>query len=189
MIILASNSPRRKDLLKEYITSSFLIEPSNIDESKYQCDDPIKTSEQTAKAKGLYVFNKHPDDLVISADTIVLVKNQILGKPKDEEDALRMLRMLKGKTHEVITSYFLIKKDKQILRSVVSTVSLKDVDDDILKTYIKEYPPLDKAGSYGIQDAYFKNHILDRYEGSLTNIIGLPIEKITDDLQDFSVIF
>lgn len=188
MIILASSSPRRKDLMKEYITSSFLIEPSDIDESIYQNDSPIKTSEQTAKAKGLFIFNKHPDDVIISADTIVVINNQILGKPKDEEDALRMLKMMRGKTHEVITAYFIKGKDIEVLRNVVSTVTMKDVNDDILKQYIKEYPPLDKAGSYGIQDEYFKNNILDKYEGSLTNIIGLPIEKITEDLRGFSVI-
>ena len=96
MIILASNSTRRKELMKEYLTSSFLIEPSGIDESIYQCDDPIKTSENTAKAKGEFVFSKHPDDTIISAYTIVVIDNRILGKPKDIEDAKNMLLSLSG---------------------------------------------------------------------------------------------
>lgn len=188
MIILASNSPRRKELLKEYITPSFIIEPSRIDESIYQSDDPIKTSQLTAKAKGDFIHQKHPDDVIISADTIVVYNNRIYGKPKDIEDAFKMIKSMLGKTHEVITSYYIINKDKTILRSVVSTVTFKMVDNNIIRQYIKDYPPLDKAGSYGIQDPFFADHILDKYEGSLTNIIGLPIEKITEDLRDFSVI-
>ena len=188
MIILASNSPRRKELMEKYVTSSFLIEPSQIDESIYQDKDPIKTVEQTAKAKGEYIFHKHPDDLVISADTIVVINNHILGKPKDRNDAIKMLMMMKGKRHEVITSYYIVNKDKSILRSVISFVTLKDVEESIIEKYLDEFPPLDKAGSYGIQDEYFKNNILESYEGSLTNIIGLPIEKITEDLRSFSVI-
>ena len=188
MIILASNSPRRKELMEKHFTSSFLIEPSDIDESIYQDKDPIKTVEQTAKAKGEYIFHKHSDDLVISADTIVLINNQILGKPKDQNDAIKMLMMMKGKRHEVITSYYIVNKDKSILRSVISFVTLKDVEASIIEKYVDEFPPLDKAGSYGIQDEYFKNNILESYEGSLTNIIGLPIEKITEDLRSFSVI-
>lgn len=188
MIILASNSPRRKELMEKYVTSSFLIKPSDIDESIYQDVDPIKTVEQTAKAKGDYVYQKHPDDIIISADTIVVINNVILGKPKDRKDAIRMLMMMKGKTHEVITSYFIRSKKLSMLRSVISKVTLKDVEQSIIERYVDEYPPLDKAGSYGIQDEFFKDNILDSYEGSLTNIIGLPIEKITEDLRRFSVI-
>ena len=188
MIILASNSPRRKELMKELITPSFIIEPSNIDESIYQNEDPIKMSQLTAKAKGDCIHHKHPEDVIISADTIVVINNQIYGKPKDEEDAFNMIKSMCGKTHEVITSYYIILKDKSILRSVASAVTFKNVSDEIIRRYIKEYPPLDKAGSYGIQDKYFSENILDKYEGSLTNIIGLPIEKITEDLRDFSVI-
>lgn len=188
MIILASNSPRRKELMKEHITPSFIIEPSRIDESIYQDDDPIKMSQLTAKAKGDFIFDKHKDDVVISADTIVVINNKIYGKPKDNEDAFNMIKSMCGKTHNVITSYYIISKDKSVLRSVISSVTFKNVSDEIIRRYIKEYPPLDKAGSYGIQDKYFSENILDKYEGSLTNIIGLPIEKITEDLRDFSVI-
>ena len=188
MIILASNSPRRKELLKEYLTSSFLIEPSDIDETVYQNDDPIKMCEATAKAKGQFVFQKHPDDLIISADTIVVINNQVLGKPKDHDEAIKMLSLLKGRTHQVITSFYIVNKEKEFLESVRSEVTLKDVDASIIEEYIRLFPPYDKAGSYGIQDEYFKNNILDKYEGSLTNIIGLPIEKITEVLREFSVI-
>ena len=188
MIILASKSPRREELMKEYLTSSFLIEPSYIDESIYISDNPITTSQLTAKAKGELIYSKHPNDVIISADTIVVIGNRILGKPKDVEDAINMLSSLGGKTHEVITSYFIISKDHKVLKSEVSTVTFKNVDRTIIEEYVKVSPPLDKAGSYGIQDPYFKEHILDKYKGSLTNIIGLPIEKIIDILQDFSII-
>ena len=188
MIILASNSPRRKELMKEYITPSFLILPSDIDESVYYDNDPIIMSQNTAKAKGDYIYKSHKDDLVISADTIVVINKEILGKPKDINDAINMLKKLKGKTHEVITSYYIINKEKSILRSVISKVIFKNVNDNVLKEYIRLFPPLDKAGSYGIQDSYFHDNVLKGYEGSLTNIIGLPIEKITEDLREFSVI-
>ena len=188
MIILASNSPRRKELMKEYITPSFLILPSDIDESVYYDNDPIIMSQNTAKAKGDFIYKNHKDDLVISADTIVVIDKEILGKPKDINDAFSMLKKLKGKTHEVITSFYIVNKEKSVLRSIISKVKFKDVNDDVLKEYIRLFPPLDKAGSYGIQDSYFHDHILEGYEGSLTNIIGLPIEKITEDLQEFSVI-
>lgn len=188
MIILASQSPRRKELMKKYLSSSFLIEPSDIDESKFLSGGPIEASQATAKAKGEYVFNKHPEDTIISADTIVVIDSQILGKPTDIDDAIIMLSRLCGKTHKVITSYYIINKDHKYLDSEVSKVTFKNIDRKIIEEYIKEYPPLDKAGSYGIQDSYFKEHILESYEGSLTNIIGLPIEKIIEVLHDFSII-
>ena len=188
MIILASQSPRRKELMKKYLSSSFLIEPSDIDESKFLSGGPIEASQATAKAKGEYIFKKHLDDVVISADTIVVIDNQILGKPVDVNDAINMLSLLSGRSHEVITSYYIINKDHQYLNSEVSKVTFKKLDRKIIEQYIKEYPPLDKAGSYGIQDPYFKEYILDSYEGSLTNIIGLPVEKIIEVLRDFSII-
>ena len=188
MIILASQSPRRKELMKKYLASSFLIEPSSIDESIYENDDPIIMSQNTAKAKGELVYKRHPNDTIISADTIVVINKKILGKPKDIEDAFNMIKSLAGNTHEVITSYFIKNKDHERLESVVSKVKLKQVNKDVIRKYINDYPPLDKAGSYGIQDEYFSENILDSYEGSLTNIIGLPIEKIIDDLREFSII-
>ena len=183
MIILASNSPRRKELMEKYVTSSFLIEPSDIDESIYQDIDPIKTVEQTAKAKGEYIFQKNHDDIIISADTIVVIDNQILGKPKNRNDAIKMLMMMKGKRHEVITSYYIVNKNKSILRSVISFVTLKDVEESVIERYVDEFPPLDKAGSYGIQDEYFKNNTDDehyRWREDKTNNTGDDNNFITE---------
>lgn len=183
MIILASQSPRRKQLMKEYITSSFLIDVSHIDESLYVKDNPIDTVKATAKAKGDDIFKSHHNDVIISADTIVVIDNQILGKPKSEEDAKRMIKLLKGRTHQVMTGFYIKSKDLEISDVDISEVKLKDVNDSIIEKYIQKYPPLDKAGSYGIQDEYFHDNILDSYEGSLTNIIGLPVEKINEILK------
>ena len=187
MIILASASPRRKQLMEKYITSSFLIDVSHINEEQYLNNDPIQSVKAIAKAKGEDIFTKHPDDVVISADTIVVIDNKVLGKPVDEDDALNMIKMLSGRSHQVMTGFYIKKKDYEYNNVDISTVTLKDVDEQIIKQYIKKYPPLDKAGSYGIQDQYFADNILDNYEGSLNNIIGFPTEKISDILKKILV--
>ena len=182
MIVLASASPRRKQLMKECTTSSFLIDIGDIDESKYIKDDVISTVKAIAKAKGEDIFKRHPNDTVISADTIVVIDNKILGKPVDEDDALKMLKSLRGRTHQVMTGFYIKNKEYEYNDVDISSVTLKSVDEQILLEYIKRNPPLDKAGSYGIQDLYFKDNVLDKYEGSLNNIIGFPTEKISNIL-------
>lgn len=182
MIILASNSPRRKELMEKYITPDFLIIPSDVDEKIDDSLSPIDNTVNIAKSKGEYVFKNHQEDIVISCDTTVYIENKIYGKPKDEEDAFHMLKELSNKTHHVITAYWIFKKEKIINGYVISDVTFYDLSDEIIKGYIDTKSPFDKAGGYGIQDEYSK-HIVKGYKGSLSNIIGFPYEDIKKALE------
>ena len=182
MIILASKSPRRKELMKKFITSSFIVEASNQEEIIDYSLSPKEIAMSIAKQKGMNVYCKHHDDIIISCDTIVVYKNKIYGKPKDFDEALKMLSNLNGKNHEVISGYFIKSNKIEILNYDSSIVKLKTVSQETLTSYINNNKPYDKAGSYGIQEDYFKENILSTYSGSINNIIGFPIEKILKDL-------
>lgn len=182
MIILASKSPRRKQLISEYITSDFLTYNPDIDESlSNSLIDPILIVRDIAKRKGECALKKYPNDLIIAADTIVLYSNEILGKPKDEKDAYRILNLLSDKTHQVITAYSIFYKDIEIIKHVISDVTFNKLDDELIKKYIASKSPLDKAGAYGIQDNS-KFHIIKEYKGSYSNIVGLPIEELKNEI-------
>ena len=182
MLILASNSPRRKELITGYITSDFLIAPSSIeekfDESKSIEDNILRI----ARSKGEEVFKKYPNDTVISADTMVIYDDKVYGKPKDNDDARRMLLELSNSEHIVMTSYSIFKGNKIISKVVKSYVKFKPLPLSFINEYIASNSPLDKAGSYGIQDPMFKDYI-EYYKGSLSNIIGIPVEEIKKDLE------
>lgn len=173
-IILASKSPRRKELLKE-IFSDFIIIPSTVDENKYSLD-------KLSLVKAEEISNLYPNDLVISADTLVYLDNKILGKPKDELDAYKMLKSLSNKTHVVTTYYSIFLKEKNIFftNKCDSFVTFNELSDELIYAYIKTGSPLDKAGAYGIQDKEF--NLVKVYKGELNNIIGLPTEKLKKDL-------
>lgn len=182
MVILASKSPRRIALMNQ-IADSFSICPSDIDEESSYSLNYQEAVKDIALRKGLKAKEAHPNDIIISADTIVVLDGIILGKPKDEEDAKRILRLLSDKKHEVITSYAIINKDKTISKNVVSFVTFNKLDDELINSYIKSGSPMDKAGAYGIQDND-KFPIIKNFEGSLNNIIGFPIEEIKNDYQE-----
>lgn len=183
MIILASASPRRKQLMNQ-VADSFSIYVSDIDESLSYSLPYYEAVKDIALRKGLKAKEVYPNDIIISADTIVVLDKEIIGKPKDEKDAKRILRMLSGKTHEVITSYTIIYKDKIVSKNVSSYVTFAIINEDLIEKYVKSGSPLDKAGAYGIQDN--KNfHIVDKYTGSLNNIVGFPVEEIKEDIKEF----
>ena len=175
-VILASASPRRKELMKE-ISSSFLIEVADIDESHNYKISPKKYVKHTAFLKGEKVAKNHPNDITISADTIVVLNNEIIGKPKDEEDARRILKSLSGKKHIVYTCFYIFHPQKIVSKIVKTKVYFKDIDDDLINAYIESKSPLDKAGAYGIQDND-KFPIIQKIKGSLNNVIGFPVEEI-----------
>ena len=179
MIILASASPRRRELLKE-ITSDFSIITADIDEDKSYVLSPLDAVLDIAKRKGEKIHKDHYDDLVISADTIVVHKGKIIGKPVDAEDAKRILKELSNDVHEVITAYCLFKKDKLIEHYVVSKVYFHKLSDELIDEYVKSGSPLDKAGAYGVQDNE-KYPIIEKVVGSVNNVIGFPIEEIKED--------
>lgn len=179
MVILASASPRRKELMK-YITNDFVIVTADIDEESSYNLSPLEAVLDIAKRKGLKVKESHPHDLIISADTIVVLNNKIIHKPVDAEDAKRILKELSNQTHEVITAYCLFKEDKFIERYVTSKVVFNKLSDDLIERYVATGSPLDKAGAYGVQDG--KDFpVVKEVIGSLNNVIGFPVEEIKQD--------
>ena len=174
MIILASESPRRKELIKK-ITKEFTVIPANIDESVLHipaCDLPGELS----KLKAYDVYAKYPNDKVLACDTVVILDGEIMGKPHTPEKAKEMLRKLSGRKHVVISGYTIISKEKEVTRTVRTYVYFNKLSDELIDKYIATGSPMDKAGAYGIQDRDFDlvNHI----EGSFDNVIGLPTEDI-----------
>ena len=174
MTILASESPRRRELIKK-ITQDFTVIPANIDESILHvpaCDLPGELS----KMKAYDVFQKHPDDKVLACDTVVIIDGQILGKPHSKEQASEMLHKLSGRKHVVISGYTIISKEKEVTRTVRTYVYFNKLSDELIERYIASGSPMDKAGAYGIQDEEF--HLVDHIEGSMDNVVGLLTEDI-----------
>ena len=186
MIILASQSPRRKQLMQEEISSCFTIIVPEIDESLSfkNFSNVIDIVKDISKRKCLEIVKDHPDDLVIAADTVVVINNQIIGKPKDEKDAYRMLRMLSGKTHYVYTGYAIHQKDKFINKTAVTEVTFNELSDELIYEYMKSGSPMDKAGAYGYQDNT-DFALVKKISGSKTNVIGFPTEAIKEDLKKY----
>lgn len=183
MVILASGSPRRRELMKQ-IVSDYKIITSDIDEESSYVLPPLETVLDIAKRKGLKVRESHPDDLILSADTIVVLDNEIIGKPTDAEDAKRLLRKLSNRTHEVITAYCWIKGDKIVEHYVVSKVVFYELSDKLIEDYVATGSPLDKAGAYGVQDNE-KCPIVKEVIGSIDNVIGFPVKEIKEDYLKF----
>lgn len=180
-LILASASPRRKELMKE-ISSDFLVVPSNIDEDAIKANSIREKVALIAHNKGISIKKDYPEDVVISADTIVVLDNEVIGKPKDEEDAIRILKKLSGSTHEVLTAYSIFYKDEEIQNIVSSFVTFNVIDDEIINEYVASKSPLDKAGAYGVQDND-KYHFIKETKGSMDNIIGFPVKEIKESLK------
>ena len=179
MVILASASPRRQELIKQ-ITSDFKVITADIDEDKSYVLSPLDAVLDIAKRKGEKIHKDHYEELVISADTIVVHKGKIIGKPIDANDAKRILKELSNDIHEVITAYCLFKKDILIEHYVISKVYFNKLSDELIDAYIKTGSPLDKAGAYGVQDND-KFPIVKSIEGSVTNVIGFPVDEIKQD--------
>ena len=174
MIILASQSPRRRELIKK-ITTDFTVIPADVDESIIHvpaCDLPGELS----KMKAYDIFQRYPNDKILACDTVVIIDGEVLGKPHTKEKASEMLHKLSGRKHVVISGYTLISKEKEITRTVRTYVYFNKLSDELIDKYIATGSPMDKAGAYGIQDKDFDlvNHI----EGSFDNVIGLPTEDL-----------
>jgi septum formation protein len=186
--ILASKSPRRKELLKRIIPADqIVVYGSNVSE-KHRRDEPVDTfCMRIAEAKVAQVWGAYPGEraeiaAVIGADTVVLFKQEIIGQPEDGQDAIRILKKLSGKTHEVITgvAVFLQSPARFKAFAVKSKVWMRETSEATIKDYVATGEPLDKAGAYAIQGT--GRRLVARYEGSLTNIIGLPIEELYEIL-------
>ncbi len=182
MIILASASPRRRKLLKT-VVDDFQIITADIDEEKSYKLPPLEAVLDIAKRKGEKIKASHPNDVIISADTIVVFNNEIIGKPTDEENAKEILHKLSGKKHEVITAYCIFKNEQILEKYVISAVFFHKLDEKMIDSYVASGSPLDKAGAYGVQDNK-KFPIVEKVIGSITNVIGFPIEEIKKDLKN-----
>ena len=186
-IILASNSPRRKELLAGIGIDFEVRVLQDIDES-YPADLPIQdTAEYISKKKAAaYREQLADDELVITADTIVVVDDEVMGKPADEQDASSMLHKLSGKTHQVITGVTLTTKERQQSFSVLTDVTFKQLSDEEIDYYITHYHPMDKAGAYGIQE--WIGYIgVTGLNGSYFNVMGLPVQRIYEALKTYGV--
>lgn len=184
-IILASNSPRRKELLAGIDVQFEVRVIQDIDES-YPSDLPTKDIAEYISHKKAAVYQQQmaSDELIITADTIVVLGNEVMGKPHDEADARRMLGELSGRTHQVITGVTLTTIQKQVSFSVETDVTFKQLSDSEIDYYVSHYKPFDKAGAYGIQE--WIGHIgVTALQGSYFNVMGLPVQRIYEALRQF----
>lgn len=182
-IILASASPRRRELLSK-IVAEFDVVPSGKEERADGGLPPEKLVQQLARQKAEDVFAGHGDDTVIGADTVVYFDGKVLGKPADEEDAKRTLRALSGKTHSVYTGWCVLHGKEREQGYSRSDVTFCRLSEEFIEEYVRSGSPMDKAGSYGIQD---DGRLVEKYEGSYTNIIGLPVEELRAVLRKIGV--
>ncbi len=184
-IVLASKSPRRQELLKG-IGVDFTILTKEVDES-YSSRLPlidVAPFLSLKKAKAFEDAELPVDYLVITADTVVIVENEILGKPKDRDDAVRMLNLLSGKAHKVVTGVTVHTKDKTKTFSVTSKVEFEQLEPHEIDYYIDELKPYDKAGAYGVQEWIGYIGVCN-VEGSYYNVMGLPTQKLYKVLKNF----
>ena len=182
-VILASQSPRRRELLTK-LGLCFSVVTADVDETMQQGKDPRDEVARVCRAKAQAVRDRgHDKDLIIAADTIVVVQGEVLGKPKDREDAARMLRLLSGKDHEVMTGLTVLQAEQS--RTLVETAKIhfRQLDEQELAAYIATGEPMDKAGAYGIQ-GHFAKYIRE-IRGEYTTIVGLPLGRLWHELTKF----
>ncbi len=184
--VLASKSPRRSELLK-YITPDFEILPSECEETLPDGIDPFEAPEFLAVQKALDVIKKRPDSLVIGCDTVVILDGVIMGKPKDLEDAFRMLRSLSGRVHTVVSGVCICFKGRTLSFTQKTKVEFYDISDDEIGEYIRKSSPMDKAGSYGIQDE--GRLFVKGISGDYCNVMGLPLARLNQELKKIIRLF
>jgi septum formation protein len=181
MLVLASASPRRQDLLRA-AGIPFDVQSSGIDETPLAGESPRSCAERLACGKARTISRIRPQDYVLGADTIVVVDAAMLGKPRDTADAARMLRMLSGRTHEVITGVCVIKPVGKVsvtnedVRSEITRVTMGELSDDEVQAYVATGEPMDKAGGYAIQG--IASRWIPRIEGDYSNVMGLPVSLV-----------
>lgn len=179
-IILASNSPRRKELLKGLDIDFEVRVLEGIDESYPEGLSMTEIPEFISRKKAS-AYTLAEDELLITADTIVWLEGQVLGKPKDKQDARRMLRLLSGKTHQVITGVTLRTKERQKTFSSVTDVTFAELTEEQINYYVDRYKPLDKAGAYGIQE-WIGYVGVTGIKGSYFNVMGLPVQRVSSEI-------
>ncbi|MDP5105063.1 MAG: Maf-like protein [Polaribacter sp.] len=179
-IILASGSPRRQQFFKD-LNIDFDIQLKEVDEIYPQELKGTEITDYLADLKSKAFSNLSEKELLITSDTIVWLENKALGKPKDAQDAFKMLRALSGKKHEVITSISIKNKFFQKIINDTTFVTFKEISDEEINYYINNYKPYDKAGAYGIQE-WIGLIAISNIEGSYFNVVGLPVHKLYEEL-------
>ena len=177
-LVLASGSPRRKELL-EQVGLAFSIDVADVDENLEE-DRPASLVEQLSRKKALAVLQRHPEAIVLGADTVVAYEDEILGKPEDEADALNMLSMLAGRVHHVYTGVTICSMEagQPVMDTfhVCTKVAMYDTPRDLSEAYIRTGEPMDKAGAYGIQG--MGAVLVKEIEGDYNNVVGLPVSEV-----------
>lgn len=181
-LILASASPRRELLLRQ-IGYTFEVIPSRVDEPSYTGHDPAQYASDLASLKASEIAKRHPEALVIGADTIVVIGEEVLGKPEDGAAAFKMLEKLSNRNHQVITAYSFQLGSAGIKETyhVLTQVHFKPLHANEIQNYIDSGAPFDKAGAYGIQD--YSSIFVDRIEGCFYNVVGLPVSHLNENLR------
>ena len=184
--VLASSSPRRISLLSQTKIEFKVVPPdSSVEERFCKTGNSNELAMQIAKAKASSILEKFPESIVLAADTIVVKDEEILGKPKDLEDAFNMIKSLSGERHHVITGFAVMTSKYQKIENVVTEVEFRKLNSVEINEYILENESLDKAGGYAIQGkGYF---LVDKINGSYTNVIGFPIKEILKVLKEFGI--
>ena len=174
-LILASASPRRREIISHFIPE-FEVMPSKASE-ECSLSEPAGYALELARRKALEVYSRaSPDSTVIGADTVVSVGGRILGKPKDEEEAFRMLKLLSGRVHRVTTGYCIVHRGEEHCGKVVTEVKFRELDDALIGAYIGTGEPMDKAGAYGIQGK--AGLFVEWIKGDYYNVVGFPLEIV-----------
>ncbi|MGL4403204.1 MAG: Maf family protein [Fusobacteriaceae bacterium] len=184
-MILASKSPRRKEILENF-GFSFKVETPDVEESslKFGIKDQI---EDISRKKAMAIGNKFPNEYIVSADTVVVIKGEILGKPRDEKEAFNMLTLLSGKSHKVITAYSIYNFEKKvdITKSIETEVKFRELTREIIDWYIASKEPMDKAGAYGIQGKGAM--LVESINGDFFSVMGFPIGDFVENIQKIGV--
>ena len=185
-IVLASASPRRQELLRK-AGITFRVHPAEIDETPRRDEPAQPFAERMAREKAGAIRHRFPEEeFILGADTVVVVDNLILGKPQDAADAVRMLRLLSGREHQVITGVCVSTPDMENVRSEITTVHFCAMTEDDIRSYIATGEPMDKAGAYAIQGSAAR-WIL-KVEGDYNNVVGLPLDLVLRMLRDFGAL-
>ena len=180
MLILASASPRRQELIN-LISKEVKVIPADVDENFDSKIPATAVPEMLAVKKAKAIAESHPDDVIIGADTSVIVDGEILGKPVDSADAKRMLSLLSGKTHQVVTGCAIFKNGKSLSFSETTDVTFYPLSEEEIDNYIATAEPFDKAGAYGIQG--YGSLLVKEIHGDYFNVVGLPVGKLNKMLK------
>lgn len=175
ILILASASPRRSELLRN-AGIPFEVDPADIHEAPLAGEAPMDYAQRLARDKARAVIARHPDAVVLGADTVVVIDQHLLEKPANAEDSARMLRLLSGRTHQVITGVCLLAADSELTQAEVTEVTFVEISEQEIADYVATGEPMDKAGAYGIQG--MASRWVARIEGDYFNVVGLPVARV-----------